>query len=643
MNENPIQVLLVEDNPADARLVGLMLSEAGQENGAGRFDVRAVGRMSEALAALAADIRHIVLLDLSLPDATGLEALHQLRAAAPHLPIVVMSGLADEEVAVQAVQHGAQDYLVKGMVESPLLVRAIRYALERKKAEEALRESEQRLSSIYNTVGDIIFHLAVEKDGRYRFISVNQAFLSVTGLTYDQVAGKGVDEVIPQPSLALVLKKYGEAIREKRIVRWEETSDYPTGRLTGEVSVAPAFDDAGNCTHLVGAVHDITDRKRAEEALRLSEQRFRALIENSSDAIALFAADGTILYGSPSTTQVLGYTLDEFVGRNAFELIHKDDHEFVLNRLTESLQHPGTGVSVYARVLHKNGAWRWLEGIFTNLLAEPGVQAIVNNYRDFTERKQAEEEIRRLNEELEQRVAERTVQLEAANQELEAFSYSVAHDLRAPLRHIGGYVEILQEEAAPALDDANRQYLTKVVESARRMGILIDDLLAFSRMGRAEMHRAIVDLNALVREALHEAQADTQGRDIAWTIGTLPSVHGDRALLRLVLLNLIANALKFTRPRARAEVEIGCRADHADEIVVFVRDNGVGFDMQYADKLFGVFQRLHRPGEFEGTGIGLANVRRIVHRHGGRTWAEGSVDGGATFYFSLPKPQEANP
>jgi K+-sensing histidine kinase KdpD len=243
-------------------------------------------------------------------------------------------------------------------------------------------------------------------------------------------------------------------------------------------------------------------------------------------------------------------------------------------------------------------------------------------------------EIRTLNQDLEARSRE----LEASNKELEAFAYSISHDLRAPLRHMVGYAELLQHhESSSRLDDAGREYMRSILESAKRMGRLIDDLLAFSRIGRAETRKTAVNLEQLLQEALEEVRPDTEGRHIVWTIGRLPVVHGDRSMLRLALVNLLSNAVKFTRTRAQAEIEIGASEDKSNEVVVFIRDNGVGFNMKYVHKLFGVFQRLHRQEAFEGTGIGLATVQRIINRHGGRVWAEGLKDHGAVFYFSAPK------
>ena len=248
----------------------------------------------------------------------------------------------------------------------------------------------------------------------------------------------------------------------------------------------------------------------------------------------------------------------------------------------------------------------------------------------------AMQQLRMKNAVLERHVRERTVELEAANKELEAFSYSVSHDLRTPVRHIDGFAEMLDKSVGSSLSEKDKRYLNLIVNSAKQMNRLIDDLLDFSRMGRSEMQRTQVNLQDLLENVIQGLQPEFEGRNIIWEKGPLPEVQADSSLLRQVFSNLLFNAIKYTRPRNPAKIEIGYRVE-AGETVIFVRDNGVGFDMQYAGKLFGVFQRLHRKEEFEGTGIGLANVRRIITRHGGRTWAEGKVDGGATFYFTLPR------
>jgi signal transduction histidine kinase len=255
--------------------------------------------------------------------------------------------------------------------------------------------------------------------------------------------------------------------------------------------------------------------------------------------------------------------------------------------------------------------------------------------RELEERRRAEAEILRLNGEAEQRLHELT----AVNREVEAFSYSVSHDLRAPLRHVNGFVDLLTARAGASLDEKSRHYLGVIAGGAKQMGRLIDDLLAFSRMSRTEMSEANVPLDALLQEVLPEVQRDAEGREIQWSIDRLPEVEGDRAMLRVVLTNLLSNAVKYTRMRSPARIEVGSRPGPNGGAVVFVKDNGVGFDMKYAGKLFGVFQRLHRPEEFEGTGIGLATVRRIVHRHGGEAWAESAPGAGATFYISIPLAQ----
>jgi PAS domain S-box-containing protein len=375
----------------------------------------------------------------------------------------------------------------------------------------------------------------------------------------------------------------------------------------------------------------LESRDRLEQEVGVRTQQ-ASLLNLTHDTIFVRDMSNIITYWNRGAQELYGWAAEEAIGMRSHDLLRTvfpaplDDIAADLLRTgrwegeLEKTKADGTRVVV---------ASRW--SLQRNEQRIP--IAILETNNDITQRKRGEEEVRKLNQEL----GKRTVELEAINKELEAFAYSISHDLRAPLRHMVGFTELLQKNASSVVDEKGRRYMSTILESAKRMGTLIDDLLAFSRIGRAETRESTVNLEQLVKEVQSEVAQEAEGRNITWKLGPMPELYGDRSMLKVALVNLLSNAIKFTRPRPQPEIEVGCAEKQNDGIVVFVRDNGVGFDMKYAHKLFGVFQRLHRAEEFEGTGIGLATVQRIIHRHGGEVWAEGFVDRGATIFFSVPR------
>jgi PAS domain S-box-containing protein len=496
----------------------------------------------------------------------------------------------------------------------------------RNRTEEELRVQ----SAAFNAAANAI--MITDRNGTIQ--SVNPAFTALTGYTAQEAVGRNPRFLKSGKQDEAVYRKLWQTISSGRVWSGELTNRREDGSLyIEEMTITPVRGADGTIVRYIAIKQDISERKKAEAGAA----QLAAIVEYSSDAIISKDLKGTILTWNAAAERLFGYVAGEVIGQNIALLIPencKAEEMAVLEKVRK-----GQGVQHYEAVRFKKDG----TPLTVSLTISPVKDAAGNTVgtskivRDISERKRAEEQILKLNAELEQRVHDRTAQLEAANRELEAFSYSVSHDLRAPLRHIGGFADLLAKAAGPGLPDKNRHYLEQILDSTRQMGCLIDDLLLFSRMGRAEMRLQPVDLEQLVEEAKKQLEPESKGRDIRWKQSALPEVRADKALLRQVMLNLLSNALKYTRPRQPAEIEIGCDGGSPGETVVFVRDNGVGFDMAYVDKLFGVFQRLHLDEEFEGTGIGLATVRRIIARHGGRTWAEGKVNAGATFYFSLPK------
>jgi PAS domain S-box-containing protein len=417
---------------------------------------------------------------------------------------------------------------------------------------------------------------------------------------------------------------------------------WPDGTIHYTKAKGEVFrDEKGVPVRMVGINYDITEQKKIDKKIREKDLEFRKLSANVPDLIFQFTRrpDGSyyVPVASEGIRNIFGCTpeevLDDFtpIGR----VIYPEDAERVIRDIEYSAEH----LTYFTCEFRVQIPGREIQWIYSKSTPERLPDASITWYgfnADITQLKQTEEKIKKLNDELEFRVNERTSQLEAANKELEAFSYSVSHDLRAPLRHINGFAEILTKKYSDQLSDDARKHLNTITSSAKRMGTLIDDLLSFSRTGRAEMKKSTLNMNQVIEDALVQIKPLLTDRKIEWKISSLPEANGDYNLLRLVWINLLDNAVKYTQSREIAVIQIGYN-DEKRETVFFIKDNGAGFDMKYADKLFGVFQRLHSSSQFDGTGIGLANVHRIILRHGGRTWAEAETDKGATFYFSIPK------
>ena len=622
LNEIPAPILLVDDDP------GILFAMASLIEGPGRT-VLTAQTGQDALRHL---LRHdcaVIVLDVRMPQMGGFElaTLIRKRDRSRFTPIIFLSGVDTMDAhIVRGLSSGAVDYLIKP-VQPDILRHKVDafvelFRLREWAQQQARRQSEERFRQLVEGIEDYAIFL-VDVDGK----------VATWNIGAERLTGYRGEEILDQPYTRLYAP--GDVALRRPENDLQQATEAAAGlatrtdidrqmmkkngaRFIANITITALRDEQAGAHAVV--IRDVTERKRAEKATA----RLAAIVTSSPDAIISKTLDGTITTWNSGAERLFGYQAKEIIGQPVTRLLFPDrveEEEQILDciRLGERVEQRE------AVRRHKSGRAIDVSLAISPILDATGtILGISSIARDITERKQAERALRE------------------ANKELEAFSYSVSHDLRAPLRSINGFAKMLVEDFGPSLPQEAQRCLNVVQKSASRMGELIDDLLEFSRLSRSTLDRQAVDIRRVIREVWLEQRRQDPDRSVELIVDDLPKCLADRRLVKQVWVNLLSNAWKYSSPRQAARIEIGWHQDEQQpsSVVYWIRDNGVGFDQQYAGKLFGVFQRLHRAEDFEGTGVGLALVHRIVQRHGGRVWAEGKLDEGATFYFTLESIHE---
>lgn len=616
------RILVVEDQGIVATDIARCLEDAG-------FEVPAIATsLEDALSEADRSVPDLVLMDIRIQGvADGIETAAHLRQRL-NLPIVYLTAHDDPDTMARAKRTEPMAFLVKPFKPAEL-TSTVEIALKRSIEEREGRAREELFLSAMDSIGDAV--LTADAQGRVRFL--NRAAEELTGWTQASALGK------PATAVLNIVNQDGGAFDglaalvdvNYRSGKYDDCYRILSAGGKHHWITLKATSIAGANTNLIRVVvmQDVTRRKESEHALR----RQAELLDQAQEPIFTWDLNGAITYWNRAAQALYGFSEQEAIGEIPGKLLGSA-LPGATAVLLAVLEREGRWSGELARVT-RDGRTIIVEGLLVLVKDGSGEKTVLETDRDVTARRQAEMEIQRLNQELRARVNELTT----VNEELEAFNYSISHDLRSPLRHIDGYSKILLKENGTYVTEDGRRCMERICDGARRMGRMVDELLELSRTSRRELSKQTIALKSLVEDVVDELRRDGEGRDIEWRIGELPCADCDPTLIRQVFANLLSNAVKFTRKRERAVIEAGfCLS--AGETIFFVRDNGVGFSMKYAGKLFGVFQRLHRVEDFEGTGVGLATVQRIIHKHGGRIWAEAELESGATFYFTLESAAE---
>jgi PAS domain S-box-containing protein len=647
-----ITVLVLNDSQTDAEATIRELQQGGFKPQWKRAQTE-----SEFLIALH-ETPDLILSDYHLRQFDCFRALDLLRKRRQEIPCIVIAAAIGEELAVAAIRRGVHDYLLKNRLG--LLPEAVSEALNWKRLRDEQRQADDRrraVETLFRTLSEnSLAGIQILQDGKY--VYANDKIAEIFGYTIEELLNlESWKAVVAVEDLELVIDQVrrrvsGETPHAHYIFRGVRKDRTPI-----DLEIRSNRIEFQGQPAVLGMLLDVSERRRTEESLRASEERFRNAFDLTHVPMVLTDIDNHFVRVNGAFAELLGYTTTEMLRLSLASITHPDDlPQSVANRIPLL-----AGVTDYfqmeKRYIHKDGHVIWgLTNVSLIRDASGEPRQYVGQVQDITERQRALQDLRQVADDLAtanqvieqeraqlaQRVTERTLELSTANQrladankELEAFSYSVSHDLRAPLRGIDGFSRIILEEYGPQLDAEGQRLLNVVRGESQRMGHLIDDLLSFSRLGRQPMQTTEIDLTEMAQSVVDGLPSAFRKRARQFQLNPLPPATGDSAMLRQVLVNLISNAFKFTSQKSDAGIEVGGSTDGTLN-TYYIKDNGVGFDQRYAHKLFGVFQRLHSESEFEGTGVGLALVQRIIFRHGGTVSAEGKPNAGATFYFTLP-------
>ncbi len=615
MASDTIRILIVEDNPGDARLIEIMLKEAGVPD----FRTVKASTKREAFSALTRSEFDLILLDLNLPDSTGMATCESFLKEFPHAPLVVLTGIDDQAIGESAIKMGAQDYLVKGNFGEEAFARSLRFSIDRYQYNRRIKEDEERFHLIMENANDLIS--LVDQEGRFK--NVSASFERTLGFSRSQLMEMKLSDLICEEDLA-------------RLPDWrsKRSATFRVRDSRGGVRYMEGYRNAirwRNEVFVFSDWRDVTDKVVYEEELR-KEKMFTEFSINALPGIfVLIDESRKLVMWNDRFAAVMEYTAEELrqagIGSVCLEEARDSMEEMVMEGFKS-----GTS-SGEIEMASKSGK-RYPYFLTGRHMSMDGRNYLIVTGIDITARKRAEDEVRKLNEELEQRVAQRTAELEMANSELEAFNFSVSHDLRTPLAAAESFARFLKEDMYEKCSDREKDYMDRIISSSERMEHLIADLLNLSRISRVNVESEALYLDEAVGKIVAELKRNEPERDVRIIIDSRMPVRGDSRLLTVLMDNLLTNAWKFTRGKPEAEIHVGMNEVEGRR-VYFVEDNGVGFDMNHADRLFDPFQRLHDSKQFEGMGIGLAIVKRIVNKHGGTVWAEGKINEGATFYFTL--------